>query len=226
MPPDFSFMIAVRQPPANDGRTHASSVIAVLRSSEVASGMFTRALEPSKSNAPPKRPSVHWAPDSVPLLAFPELSTAVVPVPSSKPQAPTRPVGSTAGLVTVTATGAVVGRLPAASRAIAVIVWGPLSPNVLQECGYGAEVSSEPKAAPSPWTWAPSTPTLSAAFAVSVTAPDTVAPLAGAVTLTVGGWLSGGGAAPVVNVQATGAASAVPSAAVTPVPRRAVYVVE
>jgi hypothetical protein len=49
-------------------------------------------------------------------------------------------------------------------------------------------VSSTPRLAPSNLNWTPTTPTLSVAFAKTVTAvPDTVAPLAGAVIETVGG---------------------------------------
>src|SRR5206468_3093888 len=55
----------------------------------------------------------------------------------------------------------------------------------------GAAVSSVPRFAPSSRNWTPATPTLSAAVAVIVVVPETVAPFAGAVTLTVGGgvWL-------------------------------------
>ena len=55
---------------------------------------------------------------------------------------------------------------------------------------YGAAVSSAPSVAPSRRNCTPTTPTLSAAVAVTVTVPLTVAPLAGDVRLTVGGVLS------------------------------------
>src|SRR6266480_2839997 len=42
------------------------------------------------------------------------------------------------------------------------------------------------------WNWTPATPTLSEASAVTVIVPETVAPDAGDVILTVGGVVSGG----------------------------------
>ena len=51
--------------------------------------------------------------------------------------------------------------------------------------GYGAVVTSAPSVAPSSRNWTPTTPTLSAAVAETVTVPETVAPLAGAVMVTV-----------------------------------------
>src|SRR5258705_6099373 len=94
-------------------------------------------------------------------------------------------------LDTVTVTAAEVVALPAASRARAVRLCAP-SPAVVvfQAMEYGALVSSAPWAAPSTKNWTPATPTLSAAFAAIVVVPLTVAPLAGAVTDTVGGVLS------------------------------------
>ena len=80
---------------------------------------------------------------------------------------------------------------------------------------------SSPRSAPSIWNVTPSTPTLSAAVAVSVTTPVTLAPWAGAVSVTVGGVRSGGGGSAVVKLQET-AAMAVPSAALTAVVSRAV----
>src|SRR2546428_14029510 len=62
---------------------------------------------------------------------------------------------------------------------------------VFQEIAKGAEVSSAPRVAPSSLNWTPATPTLSEADAATGTAePDTVAPLAGAVSKTVGGVVS------------------------------------
>src|SRR5262245_38688490 len=55
---------------------------------------------------------------------------------------------------------------------------------------------------PSPKNWTPTTPTLSAALAETVTVPDTVAPFAGEVIFTVGGVVSGGGALLTVTVTA------------------------
>ena len=47
-------------------------------------------------------------------------------------------------------------------------------------------MSAAPSATPSSVNWTFVTPTLSDAFAVTVTVPETVAPAAGAVTATVG----------------------------------------
>src|SRR5262245_37076249 len=104
-------------------------------------------------------------------------------------------------LDTVTVTGADAVWLPAASRATAVMVCEPLAaPVVFQETEYGAVVSSAPKLAPSILNCTPTTPTLSEALAVTPVVPDTVAPEAGEVTLTVGGAVSGGGALLTVTV--------------------------
>src|SRR5439155_27238 len=81
--------------------------------------------------------------------------------------------------------------LPAASRARAVSVWIPFPAVVVfHATEYGALVSSAPRAAPSRKNWTPATPTLSEAVAVTATGPETVAPLAGAVMLMVGGVVS------------------------------------
>src|SRR5688572_10754071 len=91
-------------------------------------------------------------------------------------------------LLTVTVTTIEMVWLPAASRARAVRVWLPfVAVAVFQETLYGAEVSSAPRLAPSSRNCTPATPTLSEALAVTVTVPETVAPPAGLVTLTVGG---------------------------------------
>src|SRR5467141_3104277 len=98
-------------------------------------------------------------------------------------------VGAT--LSTVTVTGAEVVRLPAASRAIAVMVCEPLlAPVVFQGTEYGAAVSSAPALTPSNWNCTPTTPTLSEALAVTVIVAETVAPEAGEVMLTVGAVVS------------------------------------
>src|SRR5262249_36101899 len=91
-------------------------------------------------------------------------------------------------LVTVTLTPADVVWLPAASRARADSVCVPLATLVeFQAIWYGEVVASEPAAAPSTRNWTPTTPTLSLAFADTVTAvPLTLAPAAGAVIDTVG----------------------------------------
>src|SRR5467141_2070224 len=99
--------------------------------------------------------------------------------------------GGVALLATVTVTGAEVLLLPAASRAIAVMVCEPsLAEAVFQETEYGALVSSAPKLVSSILNCTPTTPTLSEALAVTVTVPDIVWPLLGNVMLTVGGVVS------------------------------------
>src|SRR6266516_5381982 len=104
-------------------------------------------------------------------------------------------------LDTVTVTGADVVRLPAASRAIAVIVCGPLLVVVVSKgIEYGAVVSSAPPLTPSSWNCTPTTPTLSEAVALTVTVAEIVWPLRGDVMLTVGGVVSGGGALDTVTV--------------------------
>ena len=55
---------------------------------------------------------------------------------------------------------------------------------------YGALVSAAPRAAPSRVNCTLATPTLSDAFACTVTVPETVVPPAGAVTETVGAVVS------------------------------------
>src|SRR5437899_1048375 len=92
---------------------------------------------------------------------------------------------------TLTVTAADVVVLPAASRATAVSVCDALLAVVVSHSTVnGAAVSSVPRFAPSSRNWTPATPTLSDAVAVIVVVPETVAPLAGAVTLTVGGVVS------------------------------------
>jgi hypothetical protein len=91
--------------------------------------------------------------------------------------------------VTVTAVDVV--WLPAASRARAVRVCVPLAAAVVsQEMEYGDAVSSAPRLAPSRRNCTPATPTLSEALADTVVAAETVAPLLGAVMLTVGAEVS------------------------------------
>jgi hypothetical protein len=95
---------------------------------------------------------------------------------------------------TVTVTGAEILELPAASRATAVMLCAPLlAIAVFQEAEYGAVVSSAPKLTPSILNCTPMTPTLSEALAVRLVVPETVAPEAGVVMLTVGSVVSGGG---------------------------------
>ncbi len=100
-------------------------------------------------------------------------------------------VGAVVSLAIVIVTGAEVVRLPAASRATAVRVYTPLAAAVVSiGIEYGADVSSAPMLAPLTLNWTPTTPTLSAALAVTLIVPETVAPFAGELMLTVGGILS------------------------------------
>ena len=92
---------------------------------------------------------------------------------------------------TVTVTGAEVVLLPALSRATAVRVCEPLLAVVVSHgTEYGAVVSSALKV-PSKKNCTSATPLLSDALAVTLIVPETVAPEAGEVMLTVGGVLSG-----------------------------------
>src|SRR6266513_403930 len=105
--------------------------------------------------------------------------------------------GGGALLATVTVTGSETGlRLPAASRAMAVIVCEPsLTEAVFQGIEYGALVASAPRLTLSILNCTPTTPTLSEALAVKLVVPETVAPETGDVMLTAGGVVSGGGGA-------------------------------
>src|SRR6185503_577889 len=95
-------------------------------------------------------------------------------------------------LLTVTVTPADTAVLPAASRATAVRVCGPLPSRVVfQRIENGAAVASDPRLAPSTLNCTPATPTLSDASAVTATlVPVTVAAAAGTVIDTVGGVVS------------------------------------
>src|SRR6202023_3145933 len=101
------------------------------------------------------------------------------------------PVGGVVSLNPVPVTPAAVAVLPAAARATAVSVCEPLLALVVfHETEYGAVVCSTPKLAPSRRNCTRTTPTLSDALALTVNVPETVEPVAGAVTLTVGGVVS------------------------------------
>ena len=81
-----------------------------------------------------------------------------------------RPLLATDALVTVTETAGVTVVFPAASLATAVKVCVPaVTPVVFHTIEYGAVVSSAPTFVPSTLNWTPATPTLSDAFAESVT---------------------------------------------------------
>src|SRR3954447_19041636 len=80
--------------PSADGFTQASSVIPVVRSSELESGTVTRVLVPLKDSAPPECPPIDHVPAAiVPLFPVPERSASAVPEPALKLYAATRPVG-------------------------------------------------------------------------------------------------------------------------------------
>src|ERR1700709_219651 len=87
------------------GCTHASSVMPVVRSRLFASATVTRLVVPLKLSAPPNLPrAVCVAPVIVPGLFWPQGPAVVVPVVSSKPQAPTRlaePAGLTVRLTAI-----------------------------------------------------------------------------------------------------------------------------
>ena len=94
---------------------------------------------------------------------------------------------------------------PAASRARAVSVCGPFAAVVVfQDTEYGLVVSSAPRLTPSSRNCTPATPTPSLAAAVTFTVPSRPRrPAAGAVTVTVGGVVSGGGGAATAKVTTT-----------------------
>jgi hypothetical protein len=94
--------------------------------------------------------------------------------------------GTVARLRTVTVTGADVAVLPAASRATALSACAPsVTSDVCQAAWNGALTTSAICAPPSKKV-TPTTPTLSPARALTVTVPETTAPLSGAAMLTVG----------------------------------------
>src|SRR2546429_629678 len=100
--------------------------------------------------------------------------------------------GGGALLFTVTVTGAEGGLLPAASRAIAVILCGPsLTVAVFHETEYGAVVTSTLPLTPlSNRNCTPTTPTLSEAVAVAISVSVAGAALAGGVVVADGGVVS------------------------------------
>src|SRR5690348_5575308 len=94
-------------------------------------------------------------------------------------------------LLTVTLAAAEVPMFPAASRATATRVWGPLATVPLsQVIEYGGLVMGVPKGALSNWNCTLATPTLSEAVADTITLPDTVLPFDGEVMAAVGGVVS------------------------------------
>ncbi len=98
---------------------------------------------------------------------------------------------------TVTGTPALVVTLVLKSLATAYRVCDPTLADVVSHWRVkGGESFSLPRFVLSSRYCTPATPTLSAAFTVTLTVPVTVAPLAGAVIDTVGGVVSCGGAIP------------------------------
>src|SRR3954463_2125625 len=79
---EASLIKALCQPLSAVGLIHASSVIAVVRSSDAASGTVTQSLMPLNDNAVPYFPAVHAAPVMVPVLPVPDTSNTCAPRPS------------------------------------------------------------------------------------------------------------------------------------------------
>src|SRR2546426_1044200 len=161
------------------------ALLAVVVSHAIAYGAgvsSTPRLAPSSRN---------WTP-TTPTLVVAVARVGVVPETVAPPAGAVRlTVGGVVSLNTVTVTVAAVAVLPAASRATAVSVCDALLAAVVSHASaYGAVVSSTPTFAPSRRNWTPTTPTLSDALALIVVVPETVAPFAGAVRLTVGGVVS------------------------------------
>src|SRR4051794_9849395 len=112
---DVSFMTAERHDASVAGSSHASSVIALVRSSEGESATVTHALVPLNESALPYLPAAaHVAFAIVPLFAWPEVSLTVEPTPSSNAYAATRPA-TWVVFDTVTPTPGDVVLFPAAS---------------------------------------------------------------------------------------------------------------
>src|SRR5712691_10209930 len=129
------------------------------------------------------------------LAAYTRCDCAECPVASSKVPAIWVPMTTGAGaavLLIVIVTGLALAVFPELSRATAASVWLPFAAVVVsQDNEYGAAVSSDPRFAPSSVNCTPATPTLSLAVAATVTVPETVAPPAGAVSVTLGAVVSG-----------------------------------
>src|SRR5689334_11200090 len=118
MPFVRSLNTTVPQPLAEVGRTQASSVSALVRSSDFDSGIVTRLDVPLNESAEPNLPAaVQVAPSSVPLFPLPEASPAEVPPFSSNEYAATRPPVGGGGATVAWACGEGGPRLPAASSA-------------------------------------------------------------------------------------------------------------
>ena len=83
--PPFSLVTTVRQiASCAVGFTQASRVMPLVKSSDALSAIVTQSLTPSNDRALPVLPAVvQVGPESVPLLAEPELSASEVPEPAS-----------------------------------------------------------------------------------------------------------------------------------------------
>ena len=103
IPPVFSLFITALHPVGGTGGlTQAINVIPLVRSSEAESLMVTVFELPLNESAEPNFPEgFQVAPLSVPLLLFPEISDAVVPVPSFIPIARTIPAPNGGGVCVV-----------------------------------------------------------------------------------------------------------------------------
>src|SRR5919108_3344029 len=133
--PVCSLKSTVRQRlPSALGRTHASSVIALVRSRSSASAIRTESLTPSNDSAPAFFPAAdHVGPLSVPVWPLPVTSWSVVPLPALKSYAATGLPGWGAVNVAVSV-WSVLGT-------VTVCVLAPPSDhdaNVLPDCGDGA----------------------------------------------------------------------------------------
>jgi hypothetical protein len=94
-------------------------------------------------------------------------------------------------LSTVTVIAALVVEFPALSVATALIVWLPFDSVVeFNTYAYGAAVKLVPTFPPSTRNCTLAIPTLSEAVAVTFTLPESLAPPAGEVTVTLGGIVS------------------------------------
>ena len=88
----LSLHIIVLKPVRTEGFTHASSVMPFVRSRELASLILTKSFVPSNKMAAPYLPEADQPGPlvNIPVLLFPELSLAVVPVFSLNPNAATK----------------------------------------------------------------------------------------------------------------------------------------
>jgi hypothetical protein len=143
-------------------------------------------------SAPSGAPSSRKRTPTTPTLSLAVADTVTVPdTVAPATGAVIETVGGVLSLKSVTLTAALVVWFPAASRATAVREWAAfVADPVFHDVANGAVVTSAPSGAPSKRKPTATTPTLSLAVADTVTVPDSVAPVAGAVIETVGGVVS------------------------------------